>query len=120
MLGVTEETADHPSSPSAAQQAEHTAFSRAADALQRHREHSEVWGDEREAVSIALRWAAAHTTVATDPKTTARSAAELQSDAGEPLPRLGDLEGGPDVFGGDWDGRAGGDHPIHDSSRPAT
>ncbi|MGO1481787.1 MAG: pyridoxal phosphate-dependent decarboxylase family protein [Brachybacterium sp.] len=85
MLGVTEETADHPSSPSAAQQAEHTAFSRAADALQRHREHSEVWGDEREAVSVALRWAAAHTTVATNPKTTARSAAELQSDVGETI-----------------------------------
>src|SRR5690606_4169730 len=38
-----------------------------------------------EAVSIALHWAASHTTVATDPKTTARSAAELQADVGETI-----------------------------------
>ena len=61
---------------------EDSAFSRASDALQRHREPSEIWGDEREAVSLALRWAASHTTVATDPKTTARSAEELQAEVG--------------------------------------
>lgn len=64
---------------------EQAAFTRAADALQSHRAHSEVWGDEREAVSIALQWAAAHTTVATDPKTTARSAAALQEDVGQTI-----------------------------------
>ncbi|WP_422116337.1 pyridoxal phosphate-dependent decarboxylase family protein [Brachybacterium sp. UNK5269] len=73
----------------AAAAAERRAFSRASDALQSHREPSEVWGDEREAVSMALRWAAAHTTVATDPKTTARSAAELQADVGETITERG-------------------------------
>ncbi len=73
---------DAPAPQSTAPTAEDSAFSRAADALQRHREPSEVWGDEREAVSLALRWAAAHTTVATDPKTTARSAEELQAEVG--------------------------------------
>src|SRR5690606_3758638 len=81
------QTAPVPSSPAPgaghlAESAEDSAFSRAADALQRHREPSEVWGDEREAVSLALRWAASHTTVATDPKTTARSAEELQAEVG--------------------------------------
>lgn len=66
-------------------QAERSAFSRASDALQRHREPSEIWGDEREAVNIALHWAAARTTVASDPKTTARSAAELHETAGETI-----------------------------------
>src|SRR5699024_1533563 len=46
---------------------------------------SPVWGDEREAVSLALEWAASHTTVATDPKTTARSAADLQAEVGETI-----------------------------------
>jgi glutamate/tyrosine decarboxylase-like PLP-dependent enzyme len=71
-----------PAPQSPAPSAEDSAFSRASDALQRHREPSEIWGDEREAVSLALRWAAAHTTVATDPKTTARSAEELQAEVG--------------------------------------
>jgi glutamate/tyrosine decarboxylase-like PLP-dependent enzyme len=62
--------------------AEDSAFARAADALQRHRAPSDVWGDEREAVSLALSWAASRTTVATDPKTTARSAEELQAEVG--------------------------------------
>lgn len=66
-------------------QAERSAFSRASDALQRHREHSEIWGDEREAVNIALHWAAARTNVASDPKTTARSAAGLHEAAGETI-----------------------------------
>ncbi len=65
--------------------ADRTAFSRASDALQRHREPSEIWGDEREAVSIALQWAAARTAVATDPKTTARSSAALHADVGETI-----------------------------------
>ena len=62
--------------------AERTAFSEASDALQRHRDPSPVWGDEREAVSLALEWAAAHATVATDPKTTARSASALHEAVG--------------------------------------
>ncbi|WP_341854379.1 hypothetical protein [Brachybacterium sp. GPGPB12] len=33
-------------------------------------------------MSLALRWAAAHTTVATDPKTTARAAEEPQAEVG--------------------------------------
>lgn len=78
MLVVIPEPA--PSHPSPA--AERSAFSDASDALQSHREPSPIWGDEREAVSIALQWAASHTAVATDPKTTARSAADLQADVG--------------------------------------
>jgi len=68
---------------------EGSAFSRAADALQRHREPSEIWGDEREAVSLALRWAASHATVATDPKTTARSAEDLQAEVGATITENG-------------------------------
>ncbi len=93
MLGVLNERTDHRPDPGAVagggRAAERRAFSRASDALQSHREPSEIWGDEREAVSAALRWAAAHTTVATDPKTTARSAAELQADVGETITASG-------------------------------
>lgn len=102
MLGVTEDSthtfpspapdsapapdgAAAPATPATPESSERSAFSRASDALQRHREPSEIWGDEREAVSLALRWAAEHTTVATDPKTTARSAAELEAAVGETI-----------------------------------
>ena len=89
MLDVTSRPApDHsaPALPDAATaSAERSAFSDATEALQRHRPPSPIWGDESEAVSIALHWAASHTTVATDPKTTARSAAELQADVGETI-----------------------------------
>ena len=53
---------------------ERAAFAEASDALQRHREPSPVWGDERDAVSIAMEWAATYTVLASDPKATARSA----------------------------------------------
>jgi len=75
--------------PAAPRPTESTAFSAASDALQRHRAPSPVWGDEREAVSLALQWAAAHTTVATDPKTTARSAEDLQAQVGETITESG-------------------------------
>ncbi|WP_396123372.1 pyridoxal phosphate-dependent decarboxylase family protein [Brachybacterium sp. p3-SID957] len=68
---------------------ERTAFAQASDALQRHRPPSPVWGDEREAVSIALEWAAAHTALASDPKATARSARELQEQAGQTITAQG-------------------------------
>lgn len=60
-------------------------FTEAVEDVQRDRPPSAVWGDEREAVAIALRWAAAHTTRASDPKTTARPAADLQADAGQTI-----------------------------------
>ncbi|WP_158239457.1 aminotransferase class V-fold PLP-dependent enzyme [Brachybacterium sp. UMB0905] len=60
-------------------------FSRASDALQSHLPPSPVWGDEREAVNLALGWAAAHATTPSDPKTTARSAEELQAEVGETI-----------------------------------
>ena len=89
MLDVTSRPSpDHsaPALPDAATaSAERSAFSDATEALQRHRPPSPIWGDESEAVSIALHWAASHTTVTTDPKTTARSAAELQADVGETI-----------------------------------
>ncbi|WP_394216183.1 pyridoxal phosphate-dependent decarboxylase family protein [Brachybacterium vulturis] len=75
-------TTDPDASAGPAASAERNAFSAASDALQSHREPSPIWGDEREAVSIALHWAASHTTVATDPKTTFRSASDLQADVG--------------------------------------
>ncbi|WP_245822438.1 pyridoxal phosphate-dependent decarboxylase family protein [Brachybacterium avium] len=78
-------SAGHGATAGAATSAEHSAFSDAADALQSHREPSQIWGDEREAVSIALHWAASHTAVATDPKTTARSAADLQAEVGDTI-----------------------------------
>lgn len=84
ILGVTQEPA-HPHARPAAASRERHAFADASDALQRHRTPSPVWGDEREAVSLALEWAASHTTVATDPKTTARSAADLQAEVGETI-----------------------------------
>lgn len=55
---------------------------RALADVQRHRPASAIWGDEREAVTAALRWAAAHNVLASDPKATARSAAELAEAAG--------------------------------------
>nr|WP_277601786.1 aminotransferase class V-fold PLP-dependent enzyme [Brachybacterium saurashtrense] len=80
---MTEQTSPSAAPPAAAR--ERTAFADATDALQRHRDHSEIWGDEREAVSLALQWAASRATVATDPKTTARSAAALRADVGETI-----------------------------------
>lgn len=62
-----------------------TAFAQASDALQRHRPPSPVWGDERDAVSIALEWAATHTALASDPKATARSAHDLHAEVGETI-----------------------------------
>ena len=89
MLDVTSRPSPDHSAPAlqdaATASAERSAFSDASEALQRHRPPSPIWGDESEAVSIALHWAASHTTVATDPKTTARSAAELQADVGETI-----------------------------------
>lgn len=43
---------------------------------------SKVWGDETQAVDLALSWAKEHTVSGSDPKTTFRSAEELQTDAG--------------------------------------
>lgn len=60
-------------------------FTRAADALQSDRPASPVWGDEREAVTAALRWAAAYAVRGSDPMTSARSAQELQEAAGETI-----------------------------------
>lgn len=64
---------------------EREAFTEASDALQRHRSPSMIWGDETDAVSAALQWAAAHTTIASDPKATARSAEALSRDVGQTI-----------------------------------
>lgn len=46
---------------------------------------SKVWGDESEAVDLALEWAKAHTVSGSDPKTTFRSASELYEEVGETI-----------------------------------
>ena len=61
------------------------AFTRAIDDLRPHRVASEIWGEEREAVSLALQWSAAHTAIASDPKATARSSEELSAQVGETI-----------------------------------
>ncbi|MDN5900743.1 MAG: hypothetical protein L0H74_11820, partial [Brachybacterium sp.] len=82
LSAAPDDSAARETTAGSAASAERSAFSDASDALQSHRELSQIWGDEREAVSLALHWAASHTAVATDPKTTARSAADLQDDVG--------------------------------------
>lgn len=49
----------------------------------RRRPPSKVWGDESDAVSAALEWAATRTVSASDPKTTARTPEELAADVGD-------------------------------------
>lgn len=44
---------------------------------------SKVWGDESQAVNLALSWAKKHTVSGNDPKTTFRSAEDLQADVGD-------------------------------------
>lgn len=96
MLGVTDDldysrtvadaaaAADsHPARPGDPSARERAAFADASDALQRHREPSVIWGDEREAVSAALEWATAHNALASDPLATARSAEELAAEVGD-------------------------------------
>lgn len=46
----------------------------------RTRQPSVVWGDESAAVDAALGWAVSHTSLAGDPKDTARPAAQLQQE----------------------------------------
>ena len=76
--------AEHPHSP--ALPAAREAFEQAIDDLQPlARQPSQIWGDEREAVSLALEWSATHTAIASDPKTTARSAQALAEEVGETI-----------------------------------
>lgn len=72
-----------PGSAAAAAPVREDAFDAAMADVQRHRPPSVVWGDEREAVTAAIRWAAARTALASNPKDTARSATELQTATGQ-------------------------------------
>lgn len=60
------------------------AFTKAATEAQ-HQEPSSIWGDEREAVALALQWAATHAAIGSDPKTTQRSADALLAEAGQTI-----------------------------------
>lgn len=60
------------------------AFTSAVTGAQR-RAPSPIWGDEREAVSAALHWAATYAVEGSDPKATMRSADALLADAGETI-----------------------------------
>lgn len=57
-------------------------FETASRQLQSHRAPSVIWGDERDAVTAALRWSSTHAVAPTDPKTGPRSAAELSAATG--------------------------------------
>ncbi|WP_231928219.1 pyridoxal phosphate-dependent decarboxylase family protein [Devriesea agamarum] len=59
------------------------AFTDAANRAQQCRPPSAIWGDESDAVSSALAWAAEHTVAPSDPKHTARSASDLMRDLGQ-------------------------------------
>ncbi|MDO5701666.1 MAG: aminotransferase class V-fold PLP-dependent enzyme [Bowdeniella nasicola] len=55
----------------------------------RYRKTSPIWGDESEAVNTALTWAVHRTVVASDPKATARDAADLARDVGQTITKDG-------------------------------
>lgn len=65
----------------------------------RPRDSSVVWGDESEAVTLALHWATSHTALAGDPKDTARSAEELHEAVTQRVGEAGMIT--PDGIGHD-------------------
>lgn len=80
---------DDPFAPDARTPSAREAFTAASERLQALRPDSPVWGDERDAVTAALHWAAAHTVAATDPKASARSAEELLEATGRTVTEKG-------------------------------